>query len=224
VALVALGFGVNGAVLALTLSFIATWLVARTVRGSLIHGAALPAAEVKAATVYAGPVAIALLGQILINNSDVLLVKHYFEPALAGQYAALALIGRHEQGLPHRHLLWASLGLVGAASVAVVGACYFWGDQVMALLFGAAYLPVAPLLWLYALATTLYALANVFITYGLSLGHRTGSWLALGAGVVQVGVLIAFHGSLATVVLVQVGVMLALVAVLWVVAVARRGD
>ena len=34
------------------------------------------------------------LTQIIINNSDVLLVKHYFDPKEAGLYASLALIGR----------------------------------------------------------------------------------------------------------------------------------
>ena len=30
----------------------------------------------------------------IINNSDILLVKHYFDPYNAGLYASLALIGR----------------------------------------------------------------------------------------------------------------------------------
>lgn len=234
IVLVAAGFAVNGAVASLTLSFVATWLVARTVRRGLPPGPALPADQVRDALHYAAPVAVALLGQILINNSDVLLVKHYFAPEDAGQYAALALIGRivffatwsvvmvllpsvaqrEEQGLPHRHLLWLSLGLVGAASVAVVGACYFGGEWVLQILFGDEYLAVAPLLWLYALATTLFAVANVFITYGLSLGRRGGSWLALAAGCVQIAGVMLFHQSLAQVVWVQITAMSGLVFVL----------
>ena len=34
------------------------------------------------------------LTQIIINNSDILLVKHYFDMLDAGLYASLALIGR----------------------------------------------------------------------------------------------------------------------------------
>lgn len=234
IALVAAGFAVNGAVAALTLSFVATWLVARSVRRHLPAGMRLTAEQSRSALLYAAPVGVALLGQILINNSDVLLVKHYFAPGEAGQYAALALIGRivffatwsvvmvllpsvaqrEEQGLPHRHLLWLALGLVGAASIAVVGACFFWGTWVMQLLFGDQYLAVAPLLWPYALATTLFALANVFITYDLSLGRRSGSVFALGAGCLQIAGIMRFHASLVQVVTVQIAVMLALVAVL----------
>lgn len=91
----------------------------------------------------------------------------------------------------------------------------FWGGEwVLQLLFGDQYLGVAPLLWLYALATTLFALANVFITYDLSLGRRSGSWLALLAGCVQIAAIMLFHDTLAQVVTVQIAVMLALVAVL----------
>jgi len=234
VVLVWAGFAVNGAVAALTLSFVATWLVARQVRLKLPPPTGYARPLQRTAVAYAGPVTIALLGQIIINNSDVLLVKHYYAPADAGQYAALAMVGRivffatwsvvmvllpsvaqrHEQGKPHRHLLWMSLGLVGVASIVVVSVCYWWDDLVMGVLFGAAYLPVSPLLWVYATATTLFALANVFITYGLSLGKRTGSYLALAAGVVQVTGIILFHDTLVQVVMVQVYVMIGLVVAL----------
>src|SRR6202000_3455920 len=33
-------------------------------------------------------------GQVLINNCDIVLVKHFFSPALAGLYAAVAMGGR----------------------------------------------------------------------------------------------------------------------------------
>lgn len=235
VALVWIGLGVNGAIAALTISFVATWLVAMQVRRTLPRGAVYQPDQRHDAIVYAGPVAIALLSQIAINNSDVLLVKHYYIPAEAGLYAALALIGRivffatwsvvtvllpsvaqrHEQGLPHRNLLWLSLGLVAAASVVVVAGAYFAGELVVNLLFGPEYLAIAPLLWLYALATTLFALANVFITYQLSLGKRVGSWLALAAGIVQIVGIILFHATLTQVVVVQVFVMSGLILVLW---------
>ncbi|MBK8047424.1 MAG: oligosaccharide flippase family protein [Anaerolineales bacterium] len=236
IVLVWIGLGVNGAVWALTLSFVATWLVARRARLTLPKTGEFTRAQERETMIYAAPVAVALLGQIIINNSDVLMVKHFFVPEMAGLYAALALIGRivffatwsvvmvllptvaqrKEQGLPHRHLLWLSLGLVGAASVVVIAVCYFGGYWVVSLLFGEDYVSVAPLLWVYAVATTLFALANVFITYGLSLGHRTGSVLALGAGIIQVIGIILFHDTLQQVVLVQVAVMSVLLVVLWV--------
>jgi O-antigen/teichoic acid export membrane protein len=233
--LVALGWSVFGAVTALTLSLVATWITgfvilsARRWRATSRREPAidLPHDERQAVARFAGPVVAALAGQILINNSDVLIVKHFFAAEAAGRYAALALIGRivffatwsvvtvlfpivarrHQRGEPHRGLLYGGLGLVAAISGAIVGATLVAPELIVRVLFGAEYVPVAGLLAPYAIATALYALANVVISYRLSLDHGGGSLLALAAGLVQVAGLWLMHGSLRDVVLVQVFVM-----------------
>jgi O-antigen/teichoic acid export membrane protein len=240
-ALVLIGWAAYGAVLALTLSIIATWAVAayglRHSRGAGVASATLKPSERQALLAFALPVLLVEISLILINNSDVLLVKRFFDSATAGQYAALALIGRivffgtwsvvitmfplvaqkAQRGEAHRHLLWISLGLVAGVSVVIVTATAVAPALIIQLLFGAAYLPVASLLWLYALATALFALANVLINYHLALGNRGGAFLALTAGLCQVALLLLFHTTLAQVVLIQVGLMgaLLLVLLLW---------
>ena len=234
ITLVALGFFINGAVASLSISIFAMWLVSLQVTRYLTGKGEWGAERRQATIAYAAPVAVAMIGQIVINNSDVLLVKHFFPAAEAGQYAALALIGRivffatwsvvtvllpsvaqrQHQGQPHRHLLWLSLALVLGASLVVSGGAFFFNQLIVNMLFGPAYLSVAPLLWMYALATTLFAAANVFITYRLSLGQHVGSWLALAAGVLQVIGIIFFHRSLQEVVVVQIVIMTGLVLVM----------
>ncbi|MFN8464502.1 MAG: oligosaccharide flippase family protein [Caldilineaceae bacterium] len=235
VILVGLGLGVNGAVLGIGLSFVAAWLFARRV------ATGLPAAEQIAPQLrhdmlyFAGPVLIAQLGQILINNSDILIVRHFFPAESAGQYAALALIGRivffatwsvvtamlpiaaqrHRRGEPHRPLLYASLGAVLAVSLVIVGATVLFPGAIVGLLFGPAYLTIAPLLWLYALATMFFALANVIITYRLSIGNVEGTYFAIAAGVTQVALLWILHASLAQVVWVQLVLMAVLFMLLF---------
>src|SRR5690606_15968150 len=132
---------------------------------------------------FALPVLLVETSLILINNSDVLIVKRFFDSVTAGHYAALALIGRivffgtwsvvitmfplvaqkQQRQETHRHLLWMSLGMVSAVSVVIVAATAFLPELIIRILFGADYLTIAPLLWLYATATALFALANVFI-------------------------------------------------------------
>ena len=75
------------------------------------------------------------------------------------------------------------------------------------ILFGEAYLVIAPLLWLYAIATAFYALANVVVNYRLSLGSGAGASFALVAGVAQVLGLWFFHANLRQVVIVQIVIM-----------------
>jgi hypothetical protein len=117
---------------------------------------------------------------------------------------------KQQRGEPHRHLLWIALAVVAAASLAVIGATLLAPELMVRLLFGAAYLPIAPLLWLYAVATMLYALANVVINYRLSAGEGGGSAFAILAGAAQVGGLWLFHGSLREVVVVQIVLMVGL--------------
>ena len=248
VALVALGWSVNGAVAGVTLSLVAAWLAAAWPLGGVPRrttGTQLVAADRRAITAFAGPVIAALVGQVLINNSDILIVKHFFPSTEAGHYAALALIGRvvffatlsvvaamfpiaaqrHQRGEPHRNLLWLGLALVAAASLAVIGAALIFPDLMVQLLFGAAYLPISPLLWLYAAATMFYALSNVVINYRLAIGDGGGSALVVVAGIAQVVGLWIFHASLYDVVMVQVVLMAVLLVALigWDWRLARPG-
>jgi polysaccharide pyruvyl transferase CsaB len=222
--LVLLGFAVNGAVVALSLSFAATWWVARQVRAGLPEKGEFPETERKALLRFVIPVVTALISQILINNSDILIVKHYFESEAAGHYAALALIGRivffatmsvvtmlfpivaqkHQKGEPHRHLLGIGLGLVAAVSLVIIMITIAVPEWVVNALFGAAYLSMAPMLWLYAVSTAFYSLSNVIINYRLSTGRGGGSVIAISGSIAQVVGLFLFHSTLEQVVLVQI--------------------
>ncbi len=233
-AFVALGWGVNGAVAGIVLSFAAAWLTARRVAADLPAARPIAGSLRREMLMFAGPALAAPLGQILINNSDVLIVRRFFPADEAGLYAALALTGRivffatwaivtamfpivaqhYSRGQRHRHLLWLSLAIVLAGSSAIVVLTYAFPEAITQILFGPAYLPIAPLLWMYALATTAYALANVVINYRLSIGSTDGAYLAIGAGILQVLLLLFFHDSLHQVVSVQLGLMFCLFAVL----------
>lgn len=230
VLLVALGWGVNGAVLGIGISFIATWFVARYRGHGLPLARPLGLSQQRALLAFIGPVLAGQLGQILVNNSDILIVRRFFPAEAAGHYAALALTGRivffatwsivtasfpivaqrHHRGEGHRHLLWGALGVVTLGSLLITGLLLLWPESIVQLLFGPAYLAMAPLLWLYALATMAYALANVVINYRLSLGSTGGTYLSIGAGLVQIGLLWRYHATLEQVVWVQLWLMAAL--------------
>lgn len=234
--LVSLGLSVNGAVIGISLSFVFTWLVARSAVKGLDSKEYISKDQRSALMLFAMPVLVSQLGQILINNSDVILVKRYFETSEAGKYAALALIGRivffatwsivttmfpivaqkQKLGEAHGHLLWISLGIVAGVSAPIVLLTLLAPQWVVTVLFGEKYLSVSNLLWLYALATSLYAMANVVINYRLSLGMGRETGFAIAAGIAQVLGILFFHDSLVQVVYVQVTVMAVLfISLLW---------
>jgi small-conductance mechanosensitive channel len=123
---------------------------------------------------------------------------------------------KQENGEPHRHLLNMGLAAVAGVSGLILLVAWLLPEQIILLLFGPAYLAVAPSLWQYALATTLYALGNVFVTYHLALGEQLGSYLTVAAGMLQIVILSLFHDSLTQVIWIQVGLMGTLLALQWI--------
>lgn len=170
------------------------------------------------------------LTQIICNNSDILLVKHYFPSYDAGLYASLALIGRvvyfvtwmfvmlllpkvvalRKQGENSVPVLLKYVGYITALATGIVGFTFLFPTVAVHILFGEQYMSIAPLLGWYALATSFFALSNIFAYYYLSLDHYKPIVIAAIFGVLQIVLIILFHNSLFEVVLTQVVAMGAL--------------
>jgi O-antigen/teichoic acid export membrane protein len=170
--------------------------------------------------------------QIIINNSDILLVKHFFESWDAGLYAALALIGRivyfiawmfvmlllptvvqlKKEGKATAPILFKYVGYIACISLLIIGATAVFPEMAIQLLFGEQYVEIAPLLWKYALATGLFAIANIFAYYYLSLDKYIPVVISGVFGMLQMGLVIFFHDSLAQVVHMQIAAMFLLLA------------
>ncbi|WP_139957314.1 oligosaccharide flippase family protein [Flavicella sediminum] len=162
--------------------------------------------------------------QIIINNSDILLVKHYFDSYEAGLYASLALIGRmvyfiawmyvmillptvvklKKEGKSTSHVLYKYIGYIGLISFLIVFVCLLFPNQIILLLFGDQYVEVGHLLWKYALATSLFAVSNIFAYYYLSLDRYFPVLFLALLGIAQVLLIVLFHSSLEQVVHVQI--------------------
>lgn len=165
--------------------------------------------------------------QIIINNSDILIVKHYFNDIDSGLYASLALIGRvvyfitwmlimillpkvietKKNGEDPKKILLKYLKYVSLLIVCILTTCFLFPKTIVSLLFGEAYLPMSPLLFKYAIATSLFALGNLFVYYFLSLSQYKPVVIAVFFGIAQLVLLILFHNTLETVVHIQIGLM-----------------
>ncbi|WP_400072734.1 oligosaccharide flippase family protein [Zobellia russellii] len=161
--------------------------------------------------------------QIIINNSDVLLVKHYFEPMEAGLYASLALIGRvvyfvawmfvmlllpvvvqkQKDGEPTAPVLFKYVSYIGLLSAGIVVVCYLFPELIISLMFGDSYIAMSSLLWQYALATSLFAISNIFAYYFLSLDHYVPVILSGVLGLSQIVLVVLYHDTLESVVYMQ---------------------
>ena len=233
--LVIAGYGVLGAVGAISASVIVACFIPRIPAQLRVQpGTAEPLAFAEAVQAI-----VFFVGQVIINNIDILLVKHFFPSDPAGVYAAISQIGRllyfaswfgvvnamfpvtaaasAEPGKTHRkaHGIGLPLLLVSGLSIFFIAGAALFPQPIMSVIFGSRFIDIGWLLALYAAATGLYSLSVVFIAYEMSRRIANTGWLQLifsGALVVGIGV---FHGSLRQVIMVRIilmAVMLVLVA------------
>jgi O-antigen/teichoic acid export membrane protein len=232
--LIMLGYGVPGVIganaAAIAVAYFATGPRLTAAGANEIR---LPGAfrEVLQVVVFCG-------GQALINNCDILLVKHFFLPTPAGLYAAIALVGRvifffcyavvnsmfplvagtrNEERKDHRILITSLLLVLGIGSALALGLrlapagiwTTFFGPQFA--IAGKYGLP--RLLSLYATTTVVYSLSVVMITYEMSYKIANTSWVQLAFSGVVVAGICQFHSSLQQVIWIQLALMVALLVV-----------
>ncbi len=222
IVLIELGFGVLGAVAAISASVILAFCLpdkARELRGRAVAGASAPVGEARQAIVF-------FVGQVVISNIDILMVKHFFRPDIAGLYAAIALVGRllyfgawsvvsamfpvsaeNKQEGSSGSLLAIPLLLVTGMSIVFVLLLAAFPALVFQSLFGSHFpTGIGDLNWLLcmnAAATGVYAIAVVLITYEMSRRIANTGWLQLVvSGLIILGIS-WFHSTLLEVIVVQ---------------------
>lgn len=220
--LVLWGTGILGAVGAITLSVVGAFLLPagdqelRQIRLPYQHGSLRE--SIQAITFF--------VGQVIINNVDILMVKHYFAPDDAGIYAAVALVGRllyfaswsvtsamfpisagsSAETESRRVLIVPLLFVIALSSVFVIFLASFPG-LVIRTLFGSDFhrvgVGVEQLLAMNAVATAVYAVCVVLITYEMSRRIANTGWLQLVVSLLIILTVSAFHDSLMQVIVVQ---------------------
>jgi O-antigen/teichoic acid export membrane protein len=222
VGLVIAGYGVLGAVGAISAAVVMAYFLPpmpREVRVDAIQGEPASFAEAVQAIVF-------FIGQVIINNIDILLVKHFFPAEPAGIYAAIAQIGRllyficwfgivnamfpvaaSRPDQKKSEALGLPMLLVFAISCAFVLVAALFPHFIMGLIFGSKFINIGSLLALYTIATGLYSLSVVLIAYEMSRRIANTGWLQLlisGALVLVIGF---FHQDLHEVIMVRIVLM-----------------
>ncbi len=165
--------------------------------------------------------------QMVINYFDILLVKHYFSSLMAGYYTSLSLIGRmiyfvtwmfvmlllpavvnrRKEGKPYQYLLNRYVLYISLIASAAVLSCYLFADLIVIIVFGEQYLPISPYLWKYALATSLFAVSNIFTYYHLSLNNYRPMFITGAFALLQVLSMVVFHKDFSQIIHIQIGFM-----------------
>lgn len=222
VVLVAAGYGVLGAVGAISAAVLAAYLfppLGNELNVQTEAGNPASFGEGIQAIVF-------FIGQVIICNIDVLLVKHFFAPDVAGLYAAVALVGRLlyfaswsvisamfpvsaavEAKNEGPRMTIVPLSIVLALSLVFILTLRLFPHLIIHTVFGVEFHQGEPLLPLYATATGLYSLSVVLIAYEMSRRIANTGWLQLiFSGILVLGIG-TFHHTLREVIVVQIVLM-----------------
>jgi O-antigen/teichoic acid export membrane protein len=222
------GYGVTGVIAAVVVSVVVAY-------GA---GSPRPAFKVKPraalpASFSEGMQAIIFfIGQVIINNIDIVLVKHFFPAGLAGLYAAIALVGRvvymlswsvvssmfpvsagSAQERSGRAVLSTALLLVVLVTSLFTMAVWLAPERLWLMILGHHFMlnysgSFSELLVLYAALTGIYSFSVVMMTYEMSRSIANTGWLQLAvSGAIAVGIYI-FHSTLHDVITVQLVLMI----------------
>jgi len=219
-------FGALGAVVAIMLSVIAAYFLPppqKLFRTPGTLSTPLSAGEGRQAIVF-------FVGQVVIMNTDLIMVKHLFPAAEAGQYAAVALVGRvlfyaswsviaamfpvtagsSRAERPNHSLVAIPMVLVLGMFLGFLGVLQIFPAAVMKSVFGPGFQQAESLLGLYAANTAVYALAVVLMTYEMSRKVANTGWLQLVFSALVVAGITLFHDSLRQVITVLLVLMVTL--------------
>jgi len=178
------------------------------------------------------------VGQVTINNLDIILVKHFFPAGMAGIYAAVALVGRvvymlswsivssmfpvsagSSQERSGRAVMSTALLLVVLVASLFTMGIWLAPNSLWTMILGSGFNTqsqgsFSSLLVLYAALTGIYSFSVVIMSYEISRRIGNASWLQLGfSGAIALGIYL-FHSTLHDVIAVQLALMvLLLVAV-----------
>ena len=233
VALVYLGFGVNGALLALVIGSFLAMLMAliplRFLKGSK---------EVKSNISFFSTsmiVLFATIGLAFLPNVDLLLVKHYLSETDAGLYAAAALLGKivmfvtapiamvmfpkatvmHNKNNNGIALLRKSLLYTGSISLLIIAVFIIAPEFIVRILFGSKFLGINDLIVYFAVALAFLSVTNAIVFYDLATRKYRFLYILGIISLLEVVLISLFHDNTLMVVRILTALMSVLFIGVW---------
>lgn len=216
-----LGYKLHGAVIAFLVSSIFGYLFAflplyKFMKYKVDDGFTLSSLHKKAYS-YALPVFLSNIGITAFITVDIILVKHYFSPVVAGQYAALSLMGRsifyvvspissvlfpliaqkkeRKERLTGTLLL--SIILIGLPSLFLSFIYFVFPNLVLGLFFpSSSYASLSQYLGPFSLFILFYGLSYLMNSFYLSIGNVKVLFFTIIAAIAEAVSIILFHGSI----------------------------
>lgn len=232
-----LGLGVRGAVWGVFIAgltpTILGFIYLKSVFISKIHKASR--IHFKSILSYGAPSSLAMLGMTSLISTDILLVKHFFDPLQAGIYAGLSLVGKviffltapiggvmfplivkkYAKNEDYNNIFKLAITIVFIPSVFISAFYFLYPDlSINFIIKNEIYRSASGLLGLFGVFATIYSLITLFVYYFLSI-KKTNVYIPVLLAAMSQLLLIAFyHSSLLMVIAISLLVALILLATL----------
>ena len=217
--LVYLGWGVYGGLFAFIIAQVAVFAITLFFLRDLTR-VGNEKVEIRGFHSYAALSMLAIAAFTLLTNIDVILVKHYLGPEVTGNYSAISTLGKvafiapggiaiamfpktselFEANSAHRPVLLKAILLTVLLAGGVVVIYWLFPQFITNFLFGGKYSLVSPYLFKYGGAMLLFAISFLLMNYFLSLNQTKVAYSLVVAMLAQLGLIIAFHSTIAEVV------------------------
>ncbi|MBI2105976.1 oligosaccharide flippase family protein [Candidatus Woesearchaeota archaeon] len=213
--LIFLGFGVNGAITGFALSFllpliILVYFVKRIFKGKRTRF------NTSQIYKYSFPVLIMLLALTGLYTWDVVLVKRFFDPVEAGQYAALSLFGKiiffatlsismvmfpkilelNAQNKRSLSLLFKSILITLFLGLTASLTYFLMPEFIVAMLFGKEYLIISNLIWIFGVVMTMFSICYLISYYNIALHKIKFLYLLIFFNFLEILLITLFHNSI----------------------------
>lgn len=179
---------------------------------------------------YAIPIFIMSMTTNSMYMSDVILVKHFFDPHLAGIYASLSTMGKiifygsapvaavmfplvskgHAKGGNYKKVFFLSVLLTTLLVVFLILVYWLFPNLVLQVLYGNKFIEGVPYLVWFGVFIGLFTLSSLFLNYFLSKGTTKATYIGLLAALVQIIGIYLFHKDILQVISVSIWVSLIL--------------
>jgi len=224
--LVFLGFNLKGVMWALALSsvvpFFISFIPLRFVFRSQRHVS--NTIHFKNLLSYGIPSSLATLGLASLISTDILLVKHFYDPQQAGVYAGLSLVGRavffltapigtvmfplvvqkYARNESYSNILKTAIALVFIPSILISIFYFLYPDFVIGFFIkNKIYLSASRLLGLYGIFITIYSLISLLVYYFLSIKKTKVYIVVIFSAIAQALLITLYHDSLLKVVIIS---------------------
>lgn len=220
-----LGYGVFGALVGLLVAiFFEIIFVLSYLRKYTLFRQTGKFSAKKKVFVYAIPILLSTVATNSLISTDVLLVKHYFDPFDAGLYASLSNLGkiiffgtapigsvmfpliakRHARGENHKKIFLVSILLTFSICAGVTSIYFLFPEFMISVLYGDKFIAASSQLYLFGIFISIYTLGSLLLSYYLSHDKTKTVGVAIFAALVQYALITIYHDSLSQVIMMSI--------------------